>query len=224
MAKERRAQAWGTEELTVKSGSRSFDGLRLWWYNCNDDLRKQRMSDAGRGGGREGRERRDGREREETDKLGCELTRTGPGCKRLFVLVWMVLGGCSRWPCTSLFPPLWLRTISLQLFCLRRCPFFSHENQSGLDQLVAVGLVRTPHVFTSSSGVWRLASSTSPARRPIRSRRVLLHDDTTTKHGDQAILPRFPYSWHDARLLSDQSGSLRAFSLRAFSVRSTTHK
>jgi hypothetical protein len=52
------------EELTVKSGSRSFDGLRLWWYNCNDDLEKQGMSEVGRGRGREERDRRDGRERE----------------------------------------------------------------------------------------------------------------------------------------------------------------
>lgn len=88
------------EKLTVKSGSRGFDGLRLWWYNCNDDLEKQGMSDVGRGRGRMQPDRRSRKEREETDKLGCKLTRTGPGCKPLFVLVWIGLGGCSRWPCT----------------------------------------------------------------------------------------------------------------------------
>ena len=52
---------------------------------------------------------------------------------------------------------------------------------------------------------------------------VARHDTTrhdTTKPGDQAILQCFPYSWHDARLLSDQSNSLHAFSARS---RSTTH-
>jgi len=42
---------------------------------------------------------------------------------------------------------------------------------------------------------------------PIRSGRVLPAPGTT-KPGDQAILQCFPYSWHDARLLSDQSNSL----------------
>jgi len=120
------------EGLTVKSGSRSFDGLRLWWYNCNDDLRKQRVSDVGRGRGREeldGQDGRDGREQEKTDKLGRKLTRTGPGCRPLFVLIWMILVGAPDGPAHHTRIKLAVSALVasnnlLMFFKPATCPFF----------------------------------------------------------------------------------------------------
>ncbi len=47
-----------------------------------------------RGVGRKGRE---GAGKRRTNRDGCELTRTGPGCGPLFVLVWKLVVVGFRW-------------------------------------------------------------------------------------------------------------------------------
>ena len=184
-----------------------------------------------------GRTGREGAGKRLTNRDGCELTRTGPRMRALICTYLDASGGTGSngwWVLpmslhtthvlNSRFPPLWLRTIYFLIFMLRTSPFFSREIFFFLFFFLLK--IRPPRLGTRSV----LSLSQPPARCSPRSGAgprawswlrlpVPWHD--TTKPGDQASFQCFPYSWHDARLLSDQSNSLLAFSARS---RSTTHQ